>query len=98
MVKVKVIYIGLLQRSTGTHEEELNLPIGATVKDLLSSLVQKHGEVFKSAILDTDGRLNGILAVLVNDCDIDDIDGLDTKLEDKSETCLMLYDLLLYGG
>ena len=98
MNKVKVIYIGRMQQLTGVHDEELSLSKEATVLDLLSFLTQRHGEAFKSGVLTADNELQSTVKVLVNDRDIDEIDGLDTKLENSAETCVILVDFTIDGG
>ena len=99
MSKVQVSYIGIiLQKVSGEQEEEVSLSGEATVRDLLKILVEKHGNEFRESILTSDGQLKTAAIVQYDGSDINEIDGLDTKLGDNSELSIMLIAYMVTGG
>ena len=99
MGKVKVSYYGMiLQKVSGAHEEEVYLSGETTARDLLKILAEKHGDEFRESILTPDGQLRTAAIVQYNGRDINEIDGLDTKLGDNSELSIMLIAYMVTGG
>lgn len=87
---MKIIYLGMLQSALGVKEEEFQTTAGSTVGNLLISLAQKYGEPFRFTVLGRDGNLRPLAKVFVSDRDIDEMDGLNTKLEDNTEVCIFI--------
>lgn len=52
MVKVKVAFVGLVQRLVGCREEVFLLPQESTLGELLKELVARFGPVFEERIIE----------------------------------------------
>jgi molybdopterin converting factor small subunit len=98
MSKVKVKYYGLVRNIVNREEEETYLSGGATVEELLHTLVQRYGDRFRSMILTPEWQLLDIAMIHINDRDISDIDGLNTKLPDDSELTITVTVYEIVGG
>jgi MoaD family protein len=90
-MKVTVDYLGSIRQTLALKQaEHVELKHGASVRDLLSALAEKHGEPFKKAVYepnDTDLKpyyilsINGLLTNQLND--------METKLKDGDRLILM---------
>lgn len=98
MNKVKVTYWGLIQPVVENKEEENYLSDDATVGELVRLLVERHGDRFKSMVLTSNGQLHPLVTIQVNGRDIDEIDGLDTRLEANSELSVTVTPYLIVAG
>jgi len=98
MRRVKIHYYGLIRNIVDKEEDENYLSDGATVRDLLASLVQKHGDGFRSMILTPEGELLHIVMIHFNDHDINELDGLNTKLEGNGELTITVTGYEVVGG
>ena len=87
-MKIKVQYLGLLSSTLGCGEEELTLESGASVQDCFKLLSEKYGEQFTSVMFRSGGKLRPMTRVLVNDEDIRDGEGVNTKLDGHPEMSL----------
>lgn len=66
-MKVKVSYLHIIAREVGVREEEVEVEGGASLKELLSRLAERHGEAFKKYIYDNDeGKVKGYAIIIVN--------------------------------
>ena len=86
MIKIKVYTIMELKKICGQREFELSIPQGSTVRDLLSSMVNKWGDklsahLYKQA---TDSILPHI-RLMVNGRSIEFLKGMETVLQDGDE-------------
>ncbi len=95
MKKVKIIYYGMIRHKIGHQEEEVNLSDEATVRDLVHLLAEKYGDEFRDNCLTSDLELKPLARIHLNGRDINEIDGLDTWLDDNSEVFVAL--LLVLG-
>ena len=95
--RVKVRYLGLVQNAIGVKEEDITVPNGASVGELLRALLVKHGDGFRYSVLRTDGALRPPARVLVDGLDIKDLDGLDTKVTEKGVAIVVIVDPLEGG-
>ncbi|MDP2661676.1 MAG: MoaD/ThiS family protein [Dehalococcoidia bacterium] len=95
---MKVAYMGLVRNTLGISEEEIELPPGSRVSDLLSLLEQKHGENFRYSIFTNSGQLRPLVKVFIGERTIDDLEGLDTRIESESGVYILLLDHSLGGG
>ena len=99
MNRVKVNYYGVISpKLSGGQEESVCLLGEATVRDLFDLLVAKHGDGFKESLLTSDGQLQMVTRIYYNDCDINAINGLDTRLEDNSELSITVMPGTIPGG
>lgn len=63
---IRVRYFAMLRDLVGRKEEDLRLPLGATVQDAIAALVERYTPGFKEFVLTADGQLRPRLTVLVN--------------------------------
>jgi molybdopterin converting factor small subunit len=98
VARVKINYFGLIQNMVDNREEEVDLPDEATVRELLWSLVQRYGDDFRSMILTPDWQLLVTTAIYLDDRDISEIDGIETKLRDGSTLNITVIAYVVVGG
>lgn len=77
---VSVSYLGLVRNVIGCGGEEVEVVAGTTVGELLGQLVKKHGDPLRMSLFKGSGELRSTVLVCVNDCDIAQLEGFETKL------------------
>jgi molybdopterin converting factor small subunit len=77
---VNVSYIGLVRNVIGCGEEEIEVAPGTTVRELLGMLIKKHGDSFRMSVFRGSGELRSMALVCVNDCDISQLEGFETRV------------------
>lgn len=87
---VKVKFMGDLRSIVGTRETTKELPVGSTVKDLVTSLSDDFGELFSSRVLNRRGNLEHYVLVFLNGKNIKEMKGLETTLGEGEVEILML--------
>ncbi|MFB0562591.1 MAG: MoaD/ThiS family protein [Candidatus Lokiarchaeia archaeon] len=87
-MKVKVRALSSLKYVAKNSKMSFNIDDGATVRSLLNSILEVDEKLF-NAILDHEGELNSGIIILVNERDIDVLQGLDTKLNDGDDVVLL---------
>ena len=85
-----VSYLGLVRNVIGRSEEDLDVLSGTTVGQLLSLLSAAHGPPFKQSVLKPSGELRAMAQVCVNDRDIDDLQGLETRLGQGEQVSIVV--------
>ncbi len=95
---MKILYYGLVQNVVGKREEELAVSEGATVNELVRSLLEKYGDNFRDSLMDTRGDLRFTTRILLDGSDISDLDGLETKLENTTEASIVVMVHPIAGG
>ena len=99
MGKLKIHYYGLIWNIVSKEEEEvIHLSDDTTVRDLLHSLVQRYGDGFRSMIVTPEWELLNITMIHLNDRDINELDGLNTKLDNNSELSITVLPYEIIGG
>lgn len=89
MSKIKVNYYGFVFKTClDNQEEECDITSGTTVKELLRSLVKRHGDDFRDFILHPDGQLKPGTLIHLNRRDIREMDGLDTAFKENDEIAI----------
>ena len=63
-MEITVQYTGQLANLTGTHEESAILEEGATLEELVSELVSRHGDEYSDLLLTGEGSLRPSLLVI----------------------------------
>ena len=96
VLKAKIAYLGYIRHIVGKKEEEINLEEGLTVQDLLVLLGRKYGGRFRNSIQISDDKLRSSVIVLINGRNINQIDGLNTKLIGEVEVQIVVMSPL--GG
>ena len=85
-----ISYLGLVRNVIGRSEEDLDVLAGTTVGQLLRLLADKHGDPFKQSVLKQNGDLRGTAQVCVDDRDIDELNGLDTRLGEGEQVSIVV--------
>ena len=85
-----VSYLGLVRNVIGRNEEDFDVVAGTTVGQLLRLLVDEHGSPFQQSVLKQSGELRAMAQVCVNDRDIDDLQGLDTRLGEGEQISIVV--------
>ncbi len=99
MIKVKVTFVGLVQRLVGCREEVFLLPRESTLGELLEQLVARFGPAFEERVIE-DGDLGRQANVLINGYNALGQGGLLAKLANGSKTEVQIVMLAppLMGG
>ena len=66
MVLVTIRYPPELLVITKKTEDRVELPLGSTLSDLFETLLKRHGEGFKSLVLDSEGNIRQGILMLLN--------------------------------
>ena len=85
-----VSYLGLVRNVIGRSEEDFDVLAGTTVGQLLGLLTEEHGPPFKQSVLKQSGELRAMTQVCVNDRDIVDLQGLDTRLGEGEQVSIVV--------
>ncbi len=93
-MKVNVRALSSLKYSAKRSKMSLNIDDGATFRFLLNLILAVDEKLF-NAILDHEGELNPGIIVLINERDIDVLQGLDTKLSDGDDVVFLS---AIHGG
>ena len=67
----RIKLLGSVRDVVRSTRDELNLPACATVQDLITALVEKHGEGLARRILSPDGQLQSYTRLFVDGREID---------------------------
>jgi molybdopterin converting factor small subunit len=91
VLKVTVDYLGSIKQTLGVKQaEQVELKDDASVCDLLSLLAEKHGEPFKKAVYEPKGLdLKPYHILSINGLLLNQLNGIETKLEDGDRVFLM---------
>jgi len=96
--KVRVLYFGLVRNVVKEAEEEIDLPAGAKVKDLLETLCRKHGEALRDALFTVEGTLTANTMLLLDGTNVLYSQGLDTVISNDQSIHVLLTTTALAGG
>ncbi len=95
--RVRVSYLGIIQRIVGTSEEEMEIKSGARVSDLLQILKKKYGEEMKNALEDNH-MLAANATILIDGRNAEAFQGLDTLLEHAHDVQIVVMVPSGFGG
>lgn len=95
---MRVRYLGLLQILLKTKEEELAVSGQTSLRDLIQSLIEKHGQEFHNRVLNQEGRLRQTIRVVVDGNELEEDEALDTRLTDENELAILLIVPPMAGG
>ena len=95
---VRVLYFGLVRNVVKAAEEDIPMPTGATVRELVEILCQKHGEALRDALFTVEGTLTANTILLLDGTNIQYFRGLDTKIGDDQALHVLLTTTALAGG
>ena len=90
-MKVTVDYLGYIKGQLGLEQpENIRLPYGATVRDLLGALGEEHGETFRRILYEPGAAdLKGNVILTVNGLLLNQLSGLDSPLRDGDRVVFM---------
>ncbi len=88
--QLHISYLGLVRNVIGRSEEDLDVLAGTTVGQLLRLLGDKHGSPFKQSVLKQSGELRAMAQVCVDDRDIDELNGFDTRLGEDGQVSIVV--------
>ncbi|HHZ97162.1 MAG TPA: MoaD/ThiS family protein [Flavobacteriales bacterium] len=71
-----------------TGGESIYTASASTVKELLVALYTSHDGI-KKHLFDDEGELRSFIRVYLGDEDINELEGVDTKLEDRDEVSII---------
>lgn len=95
---VKVIYMGLVRNTLGISEEEVELPAGSRVRDLLSLLQERHGAGFQHSLFTRDDQLRPLAGVFIGEQNIQELNGMDTEVGPDSGVYILVLAHSAAGG
>lgn len=93
---VNVRFLGIFQRLTGKKRCELTLQKPATVKDVVTKLLEEFSDELKTVLVDPqldDPRPNAL--ILVEGKEISALQGLETEVKDSQE---IVFLPMVHGG
>ncbi|HEX9144832.1 MAG TPA: hypothetical protein VGA09_11205 [Candidatus Binatia bacterium] len=88
--QVHISYLGLVRNVIGCREEDVQVLQGTTVGELLRLLVDKHGLPFQESVFKQSGELRATAQVCVDDCDINELKGFDTRLGREEKVMILV--------
>ncbi len=95
MARVTVRMVGVAKEAAGTPEETLTIPSKSKVSTILQTLIEKHGDTFRDAILDPTTKTPVSTIILLNGVETGNLQGLDTPVAD-GDTIILLS--VTHGG
>jgi len=95
---VRVLYFGLVRNVVKEAEEDIPMPAGATVRELVEMLCRKHGEALRDALFTVEGTLTANTILLLDGTNIQYARGLDTEIGDDQALHVLLTTTALAGG
>ena len=95
---VRVLYFGLVRNVVKEAEEDISLPAGATVKELVEILCQKHGEALRDALFTVEGTLTANTILLLDGTNVQYSRGLETEIGVDQALHVLLTTTALAGG
>jgi molybdopterin converting factor small subunit len=88
--RIHVSYLGLVRNVIGCREEEIEAGPRITIGELLGLLAERHGDAFRQSVFRRHGELRSTALVCVNDCDISELQGFDTRLESGEQVSVVV--------
>ncbi len=95
--KVKIVYFGILQNLVGARDEQLEFPVGTTVSDILQDIRQRH-QALNTKLFDEKGEIKSLVKVLLDEEDVEDMQGFDTPLSGQKKVSVILLLPQFHGG
>ena len=95
---VRVLYFGLVRNVVKEAEEDVSLPAGSKVRDLVEILCRKHGEALRDALFTVEGTLTANTILLLDGTNVQYSRGLDTEIGADQALHVLLTTTALAGG
>lgn len=97
-VTVRVQYFGLARNLAGKPREEISLSHDASVREMLTCLIDKYGDGFRAALMTGDWRLRRYARIVLDNRDIRETNGLDTRIGSNSDASIIVMIDPIIGG
>ena len=97
-ITVRVQYFELVRQHVDLPEQQLELPLGATMHLLMAALVRQHGAGLSDALMGPDGEPLPNAVILLDGSNILHRQGMDTELADGNLVRMMLMPPFIGGG
>jgi molybdopterin converting factor small subunit len=97
-VTVQIQYFGLIRDVVPVSEQSVTLPVGATVRDVLSILSQQYGPRFLDALFAGNEQLLPNSVIALNTSNILHKQGMDTPIAACSSLRILLMPAVAGGG
>jgi molybdopterin converting factor small subunit len=88
--QVHISYLGLVRNVIGCREEDVQVLHGTTVGELLRLLADRHGLPFQESVFKQNGALRATAQVCVDDRDINELKGFDTRLSSDEKVMILV--------
>ena len=85
-IKVKLRYVGMIRRLMAREQEEVELPAGTTLKDLLEHLISADGPELRKHLFTARGELMPTANLVVDGLNAMQHGGLQMRLCEQGET------------
>jgi molybdopterin converting factor small subunit len=89
MARVTVRMVGVAKEAAGTPEQALIIPSNSNISTVLRTLIEKHGDAFKDAILDPTTQTPVSTLILLNGVETGNLQGLNTPVTDGDTIVLL---------
>ena len=89
-MEITIHYFTVLREFTGKRQEKVKVKEGSTVEDMLALLVKNYGTQFKKHVSPPKGKKGLQLVLLLNNQDMNQLNGLKTTLHNGDNVCLIL--------
>jgi molybdopterin synthase sulfur carrier subunit len=88
-MKIKVVYLGVIRHKIGRSEEEFEIFEGASLKDLISKIVEAHSMLRDVVSSISENIIDPTLIVTLNGLAVNLTSGDNIKLKDGDTLALM---------
>ena len=85
LIKVKLVYVGMIRRLLGRGQEEIEFPSGSTLKELLEHLISVNGPKLGEQLFTKEGELMPTANLMVDGLNPIRRGGLETRLCEEGE-------------
>ncbi|MEE9285295.1 MAG: MoaD/ThiS family protein [Dehalococcoidia bacterium] len=97
-MKVEVQFEGLVANVVGKKKAEVDLPGGASARDLIEHLVKEYGSSLEYLLLTPQGDLRPLALIQVNGGDLAQPGGLDAPFDDQAQVTIAVSLHAAAGG
>jgi molybdopterin converting factor small subunit len=88
--QVHISYVGLVRNVIACREEDIQVSHDTTIGELLHLLADKHGLPFQESVFKQNGELRATAQVCVGDCDINELNGFNTRLASEEKVMILV--------
>lgn len=97
-MKIQVHFGDLMAGIFGRDREEITLPAGSTIRDLLILLAAEHGEDFRKLVMTEGGQVRPLARILADGQDVAQLGGIDVNLEGIPRVTIVISLPYIAGG